>query len=773
MAKKKYLIIAAALISLTLAACGNNSSTSKKEVAQIKLQDTSFLDEMERKPVKLEFKKSDIKPQVPDYNVEDDLSNVENLKDFGEFSDEQKKDLAKNGFMIARTKKIVIYEGHDEYQYDQIHQIYEDNEYKAIPSFVTTDSVTHIFHIFYDNFLRNLEKDELYPELKEFNQNLLATNIDIYNHMENTYLKELQLKNIAFLAAGAKLSDVEMVETPKEAEDLINREIQNIKNETPTESEITKHKVDYSQLKPRGHYTRSEDLEKYFKNTMYFGQMGFFPEAEGGYDKDILLQSLLLTYSIYNNENTLKSWESLVGPMDFLVESADDLSVREYARILYGVYGKDLDINKLDDLDKLDMAYAEIEKLEEPQIAGFMGKSFRLIPQRRVLDNVFMQNTVDIAKDGHPSDRPIYSGLDLMSTFDNKRAREIQKNDSYNHKWAEYQDRIDENIKAFKAMKDEDWQKNLYRGWLWMLSSYSNEYEEGYPMFMRNEAWQKKDLVSALGSYAELKHDTILYGKSVMAEMGGGMEPDLKSYVEPNLDLYEKLSWLIDYTKLNLKDREILSEKNEEKLDNFKEMVDLLITCSKKELNNETLTDEEYQSLQFIGGWMESLMVDFVESDDKYGVSHWFEISNPEDRRMPVVADLMRVVENSVGLPEGEIFSIATGKPAEIYVIYPIDGKLVMGRGGIFTYYEFLDENRLNDKEWQSMVFKDEKDYPAWYKDLVREPKAEFEGGDLGEWWEDGIFLSKFPTKPFMLYNNRKKRSWWYVIRFSKKETKY
>lgn len=734
MAKKKYLIIAALLLSLVAVACDKNKSSGKEEVAQIEMKDTAFLDEMERDSVKLHFVKSDIKPQVPDYNVESDLSNVDNLKDFGEFSDEQKRDLVENGFMIARTKNVEGYDSGEEYQYDQIHQIYEENEYKGIPSFVTTDSVTHIFHIFYDNFLRNLEKEELYPQLKEFNQNLLATNIDIYNHLDNTYLKDLQLKNIALLATGAKLSDVEMVETPKEAEELINGEIENIKNETQVSSEINKKKVDYSQLKPRGHYTRDEDLEKYFKNTMYYGQMGFFPKSQEGYDKDILLQSLLLTYSIYNSDNALKSWENLVGPMDFLVESADDLSVREYARILYGVYGKDLDINKLDDLDKLDAAYAEIEKLPDPQIAGFLGKSFRLIPQRRVLDNVFLQNTVDIAKDGAPSDRPIYSGLDLMSTFGNKLAREIQKNDPYNDHWDEYQDRIDENIKAFEAMKDEDWQKNLYRGWLWMLSSYNKEYEEGYPMFMRNEAWQKKDLVSALGSYAELKHDTILYGKSVMAEMGGGMEPDLKSYVEPNLDLYEKLAWLIDYTKLNLKDREILSEKNEEKLNNFKDMVDLLVTCSKKELNNENLTDEEYQSLQFIGGWMESLMVDFVESQDEYGISHWFEISNPEDRRMPIVADLMRVARNSVGLPEGEIFSVATGKPAEIYVIYPVGDKLVMGRGGVFTYYEFLDENRLNDKEWQKMVFHDEKDYPAWYKDLIREPKAEFEGGDLGEW---------------------------------------
>ena len=33
---------------------------------------------------------------------------------------------------------------------------------------------------------------------------------------------------------------------------------------------------DYSQYKPRGHYTRSETLEKYFKAMMWYGHTGFF-----------------------------------------------------------------------------------------------------------------------------------------------------------------------------------------------------------------------------------------------------------------------------------------------------------------------------------------------------------------------------------------------------------------------------------------------------------------------------------------------------------------
>ena len=45
---------------------------------------------------------------------------------------------------------------------------------------------------------------------------------------------------------------------------------------------------------------------------------------------------------------------------------------------------------------------------------------------------------------------------------------------------------------------------------------------EGYPSFMLKQAWDRKELNTFLGSWTELKHDTILYTKQVYAdEMGG------------------------------------------------------------------------------------------------------------------------------------------------------------------------------------------------------------------------------------------------------------
>ena len=742
--RKKILI--ASLIGLSLlTGCKNNKvNLPEKEAAKIELQDTKFLDEMENKTTYIDYKLSDFTPSIEDYKIAEDFSNVVNFSKFGNFTDKQKEMLLKNGFVITKPKNLEDNEYMEEpwnYEFDQIHQIYEDNEYQYIASFVTTDSVTHIFHIFYDGFLRNLEKDELYPKSIELNKNLLAENISLYDDLQNERLKEIQNRNIAFIATGLKLLGEEPENLPEEAKKIYEEEIKKASSEGIVSSVISRRDVDFSQLKPRGHYTRSEELKKYFSGTMYFGQVGLFIENDGKPDEDSILQGLLLTHSIYKNPEILKTWEDLVEPIDFLVESADDLSIREYARTLYGVYGKDFDINKLDDEKNLSSTYKVLSEYPDPQVAGFMGKSFRFMPQRAVMDSVLMQNVVDIARDDKPSDRPIYSGLDLMTAFGNEKAWEIQKEDPYNSHWDKYKERTDENISTVKKMDDLDWQKNMYRGWLWMLKSYDQKFGEGYPMFMRNDAWERKDLVSALGSFAELKHDTVLYGKAVMAEMGGGGDFEIpKSYVEPNVELYEKLNWLLEFTKVNLKNRDMLSEKYEEKINNFQAMVVKFRDFSIKELQNEPLTGEEISYLLYIGGEMESLMVDFVESSDENQISNWYEIQNATDRRMPVVVDLMRVVENSVGLPKDEIFSIGTGKPMEIFVIYPHEGKLYMGRGATFSYYEFLNKERLTDEDWQKMVYDEATDFPTWYKDLVTEEKEAIEFDSYGPDYEESLY---------------------------------
>lgn len=691
------------------------------EGTAITLSSTEFLQGYERESVKLPYQPSGMTGQVPAYEVAADFSNIVNFAEFGEFTEAQKEMLLQSGFVVCSPEGMP-----GELAYDQFFHIYDANEYKRVPSFVTGDSMTHIFHIFYDSLLRSTERDQIYPKLQDMTSRLLASNIEIYENLTDVTVKDLQLKNVAYFAVAAHLLDVDTQAVPEEAKALIDEELANIDAKSSTLSNVSNSDVDYSQMTVRGHYTRDETLEKYFLGTMYYGQVGFYPfDQKGKPQVDAIAQAMLMTHSAYKDQEIFRAWSEAVDPIDFMVESSEDLSIREMAQIFYAVYGQEPDLDALLSEPEMNAVAGMIKELPDPLIDPAKGKSFRFIPQRAVMDSVIAQDLVDIMS---PSNRPIYSGLDIMASFGSEKAKEIQYEDPYNAIWPEYKERLENNIDIVSKMTDENWQKNLYRGWLWMLKEYANEYGEGYPMFMQSEAWKRKDLASALGSWAELKHDTVLYGKQVGAQKGGGEEPEPPyGYVEPNLPLFEKLSWLLEYTQLNLADRGMLGD-NEMRLDNFRMMVDFCIDVIKKELNNEPLTESEKYQINNIGGVMESVSTKFVESDGEFSIGYWWEIESATDRRMPIVGDLMTTVRNNCGIPEGQYLHAASGAPNEIYVIYPHDGQLYMGRGGVFSYYEFLDPERLTDEIWQERVISGQPELPAWKQDLVHDGKGEVIG---------------------------------------------
>ena len=51
---------------------------------------------------------------------------------------------------------------------------------------------------------------------------------------------------------------------------------------------------------------------------------------------------------------------------------------------------------------------------------------------------------------------------------------------------------------------------------------------------MRTPLWTAKDVQTGLGSYAELKHDTVLFTKQFVAEGGGEPLPARLNWVEPD-----------------------------------------------------------------------------------------------------------------------------------------------------------------------------------------------------------------------------------------------
>jgi hypothetical protein len=110
-----------------------------------------------------------------------------------------------------------------------------------------------------------------------------------------------------------------------------------------------------------------------------------------------------------------------------------------------------------------------------------------------------------------------------------------------------------------------------------------------------------------LGSWTELKHDTVLYAKQVYAEMGGGGEEqvDDRGYVEPNPRLYARLAELSALTRTGLQNRGLLNDRDLTCIKLMEKLTLDLKTISEKELIGQSLSDADYDLIRSYGGQLE------------------------------------------------------------------------------------------------------------------------------------------------------------------------
>lgn len=636
--------------------------------------------------------------KVEPYSVKADLSNIENLAQFGGFSAGEKKLLAQNAFVVAPGEK------------QQLFYIYEKNSYLKIPSFITADSVLQVYHVFYDYSLRSLESKSLLPALERLTDSMLEKSVKIYEGVENPIVKSAALKNAAYFATAALgLQRPLPQDMPAEAKTMAEKEYALIQEQSGFKmSVIFPFKLDYSQFKPRGHYTRSDDFKRYFIAMAWYGQAPFplyLDQERKIRDVEQTLQALLVTYALFLERDGVQDtaeWEKIYDPTSFYVGKSDDLTIYDYRDLLQKVYGDRPDLEKLDAVDRLDALYEEAKKLPEPKIKAEytevdtpVGKQLRFMGQRYLPDSDIIQELVK------PIERPIPSGLDVMGVIGSDRAYEIQMSKPENQGWEDYPARFDELRKRFSGLSGDTWRSNMYYGWLWTLQGLTKTYSDGYPSFMTNQAWTDKSLSTALGSWAELRHDTILYGKQSGAERGGVEEPKLLGYVEPAVEVYDKLLWLTEYSRKNLEAKGLLADDDdrmERALKNLENLLGFLKECSDKELAGEDLTDDDYIRVYDYGEYMEALTASFATEQHL----KWYEIESETDKNMALAADFHTVAPNRYD--EGGYMEAAVGPAHEIFVVVPIGGKLYLSRGAVFSYYEFESDERLTDEQWQQML---------------------------------------------------------------------
>lgn len=684
----------------------------------------------------------DFTPQVEAYKVASDLSNVVNADQFTLFSYNQsaKEKLVKNAFVVTPGFE------------NEFFSLYEKHRYDYTPSFVTADSIMHNYHLLFDHLLRKVEEDYFFTKLKALNQDLLKEAKEYYETLKETDWEEAAKRNVGFFTVGAYLFE-ETTSIPSYVKTEVQDELSKIEahegiaaatvmNIGWTEDTVYMTpqgplplealKEDYSQYVPRGHYDKTEELKKYFKSMMWYGRMTFRLKNE-----DEIKSALLITLMLGNEENN-KNWSNLYEPINFFVGKADDITYYDFNDILIEVYGESVTLNSIttDDssfetfvsrakeleppqINSIPIFQASIQEDREEEIKGFrfMGQRFTIdasIFQRLIYREVGDKNKTCAAFKPEETScqqgaRCLPKGLDVSAAMGSSEALNILKNQGETE-YACYEENSQKMKDYISKLDENTWTQNLYWGWLYSLLPLTEEKSTGYPSFMTNKAWVRKDLNSYLGSWTELKHDTILYAKQAYAELGGGPaeQYDDRGYVEPRPYVFARLAALTKMTKEGLEIRNMISNEMKDNLDKMETLALKLKTIAEKELNNQALSDDDYELIRTYGGQLEHFWNEVNKEDmQKQGLSQSDYLNaNPA----AIVADVATD-------PNGQALEEAIGRIDSIYVIFPLEGKLKIAKGGVFSYYEFKWplSDRLTDSKWREMLgTEDEPERPDW-----------------------------------------------------------
>lgn len=623
-----------------------------------------------------------VKPSVSAYDVNADLSDVANLEAFRSLlSPEKTRLIARNRFVVTPG------------EYNQMFSIYQNNECKRpekIPSFITTDSMLHTYHVFYDYSLRAVESGPLFDALLKLTEGMLRASQHHYDTARDESIKEAARLNTAYFAVARQLLDD--TPPPDNVSDLVKADVARISSHSGRgTSKCVGTSIDFTQFIPRGHYTRSDKLKRYFKAMMWYGTTSF--TAEGPKARIPTLRSLMMVRDLrtvkYQGKVLYDYWNTIYEPTVFYVGKADDYTVYDYAEVSDRVFGKSGSIDALADDSKVVALRSAISSLPASKIKGnSRTRNYRFMGQKYIPDSRAIQEIGEALWPGNPS------GLDVFAAMGSARALQIRENSGLNAH--------DDYHSAYTRMRIElqhtplhIWQSNLYWGWLWSLKSIIKPAPVGYPSFMRSEAWVDKSLYTALGSWTELRHDTILYTEQAIAECyepEAEEPPQCKGYVEPNLEFWIKLKWLNEYTMEGLEQRILLSPELKARFTKMGNLIEFCRRISVKELTNQKLTGEEYDRISGYGGELESLTASFADK----------AVTSEVDGDMAVVADVF----TNRGPGGDECLEEGTGRAAVIYVVVPIEGRLYLTRGALYTHYEFSwpASDRLTDEKWQKIL---------------------------------------------------------------------
>lgn len=475
--------------------------------------------------------------------------------------------------------------------------------------------------------------------------------------------------------------------------------------------------TDYTQFKPRSHYTRSNTLGGYFRSLMFLGRQGYaFAGNKEAYGDALLAVLAMARQPGGKGEAPLQAWKTIMEVTGFFAGQSDDLAYPDLRQWMAQTLGSaSLTPASAVSSQTAGELAAALGKLRRPRIVSQVHAeevtapeadppAFYIFGQRFGWDARILDRLTRGAPEAMPS---LPSAVLIPALFGDAFAERIARRawDSQPLYLASFETRLPEIRAELAAVPEPEWFSSVAAKQLHVLTRLGQPRNENFPAFMRSDLFLAKNLESQLGSYTELKHDTVLYAKQVYAEAGEGGDADkappaAKGLVQPDTGFWREMERMAVFVAEGMQRHRLLPDAAEEfsRFRVFARQMAQLRVLAEKHVTGAPLSDEDWELIR---------TVDFSEMAKPFRP---YDQPNPGDGKCALVTDILT---DAAG---GAILFEALGRPlVMLALVGGADGNRMVA-GLAYDHREFsrsLSEGRMTDAEWQAGIYQEKPQSPS------------------------------------------------------------
>ena len=616
------------------------------------------------------------------------------------------------------------------------HKVYSND----LPVFISTDAILEALHRSYDTILIQLELGILQPRLIELTQALYDDFPQLSSKYAGNATLDTALSDVDLYVTIAQSLMKGALQSPHlQISQKVNEVWQAIQNEQYAKMTLFSDReraFDFSQFKVRGHYAEKifynyqfVSLKDYFKTMMWLGRIELLltPPPKNPWEPpwtfaeirrmDLgasLLNELLQLSNAQENLNTIDT------VLQFWIGESDNLTPEEFSQILSQQHiARSTDLLNPDNYDSLQHALLAAPFAKQKILSSILmvdpcsaqpdtlPVSYRLLGQRFVVDSYILGNLVydHIIFQGNKIYRPLPDPLDALFVLGNDDALPLLKNEMEIYHYAAQAADLRYLLNAYDP---NFWNASLYNTWLQAIRELNPQENSGFlPYFMKTTAWHQEKLNTQLASWAQLRHDNLLYAKQSYTGASGCSFPH--SFIEPYPEFYRQVGRFANKATMFFSTFDSQNFPQKDRIVGYfgrlKEISDTLTVLSEKELERQPFDDAEKIFLK------KMLFESMVSGAPPY--TGWYAdlFFNPVDAALEdyIIADVHTQPTDYDGNPVGRILHVSVGK-VNLGVFLAsaptADFKPMAFVGPTFSFYQkiTINFNRLTDQAWSDSV---------------------------------------------------------------------